>query len=162
MNASLLKSIFRYDAALGRLYRGRQLVAGTPKWPGGPLVVSVGGKITSYARICFAIHNGYLPAQVRHRSQDQRDNSAGNLYDPSHAAKKPRAAPAAPHAGKYPGVSVVRCQRRGVFRGYQGSVYFAGLRYRTPVVETPEAARDMRAALKAWLEYAAQQKDSPQ
>lgn len=158
MDIRLLKAVFRYNPRTGRLYRGREIVKGTPKYPGGPLLVSFEGRNVSYARVCFSIHHGYTPMQVRHYGKSD-DNRAANLYDPARlAAKSDRQ----PHAGVYRGVSVLKDQRTGRHRGYQGSVYLGGKRHRTAVTETPEQARDLRTALKEWLEWVDSQKGTAQ
>lgn len=161
MDISTLRQALRYDPKTGRLYRGRVRIAGTRKYEGGPLVFNFGAQRYTFARVCFALHYGYAPARVRHVNGDQQDNRADNLYDPANPAAVPKRA-ALPHAGKYPGVYAITSQYNGKFRGYRGDFYFAKRRYYTPVVETPEQARDLRAALKSWIEYAAHQKDSQQ
>lgn len=160
MDIRILKAVFRYNPRTGRLYRGRELVKGTPKYPGGPLLVYFERRNVSYARVCFAIHHGYLPAKVRHFGKSA-DNRAENLYDP---AKLPEKSDRQAHEGIYRGVSVIRDQRTARHRGYQGSVYFGNptRRHRTAVVETPEEARDLRAALKEWLEWVESQKGTAQ
>lgn len=158
MDIRILKAVFRYNQRTGRLYRGRELVKGTPKYPGGPLLVYFEGRNVSYARVCFSIHHGYTPAKVRHFGKSS-DNRAENLYDP---AKLPEKSYRQAHEGVYRGVSVVRDQRTARHRGYQGSVYIDGRRHRTAVVETPEEARDLRAALKEWLEWVESQKGTAQ
>lgn len=163
MDIQLLKAVFRYNPRTGRLYRGREIVKGTPKFPGGPLIVSFQGRTVSYARACFAIYHGYLPKQVRHRNSKSADNRADNLYDPDDNRRGLSAKIERPvHAGVYRGVSVIRCQRTGRHRGYQGSVYADGKRHRTTIVETPEEARDLRTALKDWLEWVDSQKGTAQ
>lgn len=144
MDIQVLSGIFRYDGRLGRLYRGRKLVEGTPKSEDGPLVVTINGKQFLYARVCFALAHGYWPKQARHRNGRVRDNRKANLYDPS---AESAAGNAHAHAGKYPGVHIVNCQRTGRFRGYRGSAYIGGRRFYTAVVETPEMARDLRKTL---------------
>ena len=144
MDFSKLSAIFRYNGRTGRIYRGRNLVPGTPKYEDGPLMLFFDGRPVLYARACFALAHGYLPKQVRHRNGKVQDNRQCNLYDPSAetAAEK-----VLPHAGRYPGVHVVNCQRTGRFRGYRGSAYIGGRRFYTAVVETPELARDLREKL---------------
>jgi len=162
MDLFLLNALFRYCPKTGRLYRGRKLVPGTPVYPGSKtLVVGVKGKMQNYARICFLMHFGYLPAHVRHRDRDPGNNRPDNLYDPA-AEKKPEKTKQKFHEGKFPGVCVMRCQRTGKHRGYQGSIYFGGKRHRTPVVETPELARDLRLLLAAQVEWLASQKETAQ
>lgn len=153
MNIETMKAVFRYNSALGRLYRGRNLARGTPKFPGGPLQISVGGKIYSYARICFAILHGYLPATVRHHDEDVQNNRGDNLYDPARGKGCPPRDIVLHHEGKYFGVCVIKSRRTGNIRGYQGSIYIDNVRHRTAVVDTPELARDLRLFLKAELDW---------
>lgn len=144
-----LNATFRYDGRTGRLYRGRNVVPGTEKTPGGPLQVFFDGGAVSYSRACFAIQYGYLPKQVRHRNGRVQDNRKRNLYDPSAKNEETGQPETLPHAGKYRGVSVVNCQYSQRHRGYRGSVYVEGKRHYTAVVETPELARDLRQ----WLAF---------
>lgn len=143
MEVEHLKGAFRYDGKTGHLYRGRDKIEGTEKYEGGPLLVSFKGRPVIYSRVCFAILHGYLPRQVRHRNGRVQDNRSVNLYDPNATAEtgEPEHLP---HSGRYKGVHVVNCQYSGKFRGYRGSVYHNGKRLYTPVVETPELARDLR------------------
>jgi hypothetical protein len=157
-----LKLVFRYNAKVGRLYRGKQLAPGTPKWPGGPLLILFGGKQVSYARVCFALYYGYFPPQARHRNGRVQDNRACNLYDPNKVDPETGETQALPHAGKYRGVYLTNCQYSGRFRGYRGAVYCRGKRHYTPVVETPETARDLLLLLTAQVEWEAQQKENAQ
>lgn len=149
-----LKALLRYEPITGRLYRDRKRIYGTPKTPGGPLVFSLRGKMHAMARVCWALHYGFLPNQVRYKNGDHTDNRIDNLYAPG--------AMELTHEGKYPYVSVIRDQRTGRHRGYQGSVYLDGRRHRTAVVETPEEARDLRELMARWLEYASQPKENAQ
>lgn len=164
MDLFLLNALFRYCPKTGRLYRGRSVVKGTPTYPGSKtLVVGVKGKMETYARVCFLMHFGYLPKTVRHRDLNASNNCPDNLYDPARDPKKaPAKAEKVTHAGKYPGVCVMRCQRTAKHRGYQGSVYHGGKRHRTPVVETAEMARDLLLLLTAQVEWLAQQKENAQ
>jgi hypothetical protein len=109
----------------------------------------------SFARVCWVLHYGFIPGQVRHRNGDVKDNAIGNLYAPGSPENET-------HEGKYPYVSVIRDQRTGKHRGYQGSVYEGARRHRTPVVETAEMARDLRLLLAAQVEWLAQQKETAQ
>lgn len=154
MDIPLLKTVLRYDPIKGTLYRGAKKINGTRRAPGGALVFSLFGKMHSYARVCWVMHHGFIPNQVRHRNDDVTDNSADNLYAPG--------ATDTTHEGIYPYVSIVRDQRTGKHRGYQGSVYEGARRHRTPVVETAEMARDLRLLLAAQVEWLAQQKETPQ
>lgn len=156
LDIPILQALLKYDPASGRLMRGRERIKGTRKYAGGPLVFSLRGKMHSMGRVCWALHYGFLPGQVRYRNGDPTDNRIDNLYAPG--------ATELTHEGKYPGVSVIRDQRTARHRGYQGSVYFGNpiRRHRTAVVETPEEARDLRAALKEWLEWVESQKGTAQ
>ncbi len=161
MNIDTMRQLFRYNSALGRLYRGRNLARGTPKFPGGPLQISVRGKVYSYSRICFAILYGYLPATVRHKDDDVQNNRGDNLYDPARGVFQAHNEVVLPHDGRYFGVCVIRSRRTGEIRGYQGSKYIDNVRHRTPVVETPEMARDLRLFLIAELEWLESKKAKP-
>lgn len=145
MDIQGLKAVFRYSAKTGKLYRGKKRVDGTCSEKGGRLSVGFEGRMVRYSRVCFALHFGYLPRQVRHRNGDAQDNRPANLYDVDEVGAPKR------HEGLYPGVSVVRCQRTARHRGYQGSVYHGGKRHRTPVQETPEQAKAMQQWLKMSL-----------
>lgn len=144
MDIQLLQVLLRYDPVRGSLYRGVRRIKGTERYEGGPLCFSLQGKVYSLPRVCWALYHGSEPVgQVRHHDMDRRNNRPENLFDTR--------APVRPHKGKYPGVSVLRDQRTGKHRGYQGSVYVSGVRHRTEVAETPEAARDLRETLQAKL-----------
>lgn len=162
MDIEGLKQTFKLNAKLGRLYRGKNLVWGTPKFDGGPLVVTYKGKQVPYARVCYALHHGYLPRQVRHRNGQTQDNRIENLYDPVRVQAEQENGGVMPHAGKYVGVYLTHCQYSGKFRGYRGAFYFQGKRHYTPVVETAEMARDLRMLLAAQVEWEAQQKENTQ
>ena len=161
MDIRALKYTFRYNPRLGHLYRGTSRVKGTPKYPGGPKVVGFRGRMLSLGRVAFILHHGYAPAKVRHRDGNHENNKIENLFDPAREEKAEPSKELA-HAGKYLGVCVMRCQRTGKHRGYQGSVYHGGKRHRTPVVETAEMARDLRLLLAAQVEWEAQQKENAQ
>lgn len=155
MDIQHLKSCLRYNAVRGHLYRGVKRITGTEKYPGGPRVFSLNGKIYPMARVCWVLHYGFVPTQVRHRDGDYTNFLPDNLYAPGSPEHET-------HEGRYPYVSVIRDQRTGKHRGYQGSVYHTGRRHRTPVVETAEMARDLRLLLAAQVEWLAQQKETPQ
>lgn len=144
----ILRATFRYNGKLGRLYKGTQLVRGTPKHEGGPLVVWHQGRQVKYARLCFALAHGYQPAQVRHRDGNDRNNRQDNLYDPAVSTSK---------GARFPGVYIVKCQKTGRFRGYRGIFTHQGKRFYTPVVEKIETARDLRVMLVVQVEYEASQ-----
>lgn len=156
LDIPILKALLTYCPHTGKLMRERTRIKGTRKYVGGPLVFSLRGQIHSMGRVCWALHYGFLPSQVRYRNGDPTDNRIDNLYAPG--------ATELTHEGKYPGVSVIRDQRTGRHRGYQGSVYAGNpvRRHRTAVVETPEQARDLRTALKDWLEWVDSQKGTAQ
>lgn len=107
------------------------------------------------ARVCWILHHGFVPNQVRHRDGDYNNFLPDNLYAPGSPENET-------HEGKYPFVSVIRDQRTGKHRGYQGSVYYKTRRHRTPVVDTPEMARDLRVLLAAQVEWLASQKETAQ
>lgn len=155
MDIQLLKQALRYNATRGHLYRGVTRILGTEKYPNGPRVFSLYGKMYGMARVCWALHYGLLPTQVRHRDGDYTNFRPENLYAPGCPENET-------HEGKYPFVSVIRDQRTGKHRGYQGSVYEGARRHRTPVVETPEMARDLRMLLAAQVEWLASQKETAQ
>lgn len=139
LDLTILRATFRYCPRLGRLYRGRELVKGTPKYVGGPLVVWHQGRHHKYARICFVLARGYEPQQVRHRNGKDCDNQLENLYDPAVGTRS---------GAKYPGVYSVQCQKTGRHRGYRGVVTFKRKRLYTAVVETVEGAAQLRKDLQ--------------
>lgn len=147
MDIQKLKDVFRYNPRTGKLYRGIKRVDGTCSEKGGRLSVGFAGRAVRYARVCFALHFGYLPKYVRHRNGDVQDNRAVNLYDP----EDPTVEIPQRHEGLYPGVAVVRCQRTGRHRGFQGSVYAGGKRHRTAITATPEEAKVLHQWLKMSL-----------
>lgn len=143
LNIDILRATFRYCPRLGRLYRGRELVKGTPKYAGGPLVVWHQGRHHKYARICFVLARGYEPTQVRHRNGKDGDNTLANLYDPNVGTRS---------GAKHPGVYSVQCQKTGRHRGFRGVLTIKGKRLYTAVVGDIETAAVLRKALKRELE----------
>lgn len=149
----LLSEIFTYQPSIGRLYRDGKLVKGCEKYPGGTRRVWLAGKLIPIGRICWELHYGQPPTgQVRYRDGNRSNQRIENLYDPSVPT----------HAGRYPGVQVLKCQRTDRHRGYQGSVYVNGKRRRTPVAETPEQARDLLVLLKLQVQWEQAQQESAQ
>lgn len=146
-----------YDPKAGTLHVGKRLVKGTQLANGGQLVFNYKGRRFMFARVCYAKYHGYLPPILRHFDRDPRNNAIDNLYP----AQDPKYFDLL-HATAYPYVSEVVCKRTKVLLGYRGTVFLGRRQHRTTVVETPEEARDLRAALKEWLEWVESQKGTAQ